>query len=215
MNNSVLTSPRLDIDVTSLRSSIAGDVYVPGDEGYDEARTAWNLYVDQRPSVIVMPESAIDVVKAVRFARAEGLRVAPQGTGHGSTSVESLEGSIRVVDGKSDRIHDLFHAHRPWQEQKNYSVVIEPRTGLRAGGGHESLHGCGRELRQERTVALTRHGLRRVHVQVLQLRCRNHREGVHVRSELAQRADQLCALELVTEVRSLDHHEPLAAQEVG
>jgi UDP-N-acetylenolpyruvoylglucosamine reductase len=111
MNNSVLTSPRLDIDVTSLRSSIAGDVYVPGDEGYDEARTAWNLYVDQRPSVIVMPESAIDVVKAVRFARAEGLRVAPQGTGHGSTSVESLEGSMLLKTTRMRRV-DIYPASR-------------------------------------------------------------------------------------------------------
>jgi hypothetical protein len=112
MNNSVLaTAQQFEIDVAPLRSSIAGDVYVPGDEGYDEARRAWNLYVDQRPSVIVMPESAIDVVKAVRFARAEGLRIAPQGTGHGSSSVESLEGSMLIKTTRMRRV-EIYPASR-------------------------------------------------------------------------------------------------------
>jgi hypothetical protein len=29
---------------------VAGDVFVPGDGGYDEARRAWDLVVDQRPA---------------------------------------------------------------------------------------------------------------------------------------------------------------------
>ena len=32
----------------TLAERIAGDVYRPGDDGWDEARTAWNLAVDQR-----------------------------------------------------------------------------------------------------------------------------------------------------------------------
>lgn len=89
MNQTLLTRSQTDIDAGALRSSIAGDVYAPGDEGYDEARTAWNLSMDQRPALVVMPESAVDVVKAVRFARANGIRIAPQGTGHGSRAAPS------------------------------------------------------------------------------------------------------------------------------
>ena len=37
------------IDVEALRSRLFGDVYGPDDEGWDEARRAWNLAVDQRP----------------------------------------------------------------------------------------------------------------------------------------------------------------------
>lgn len=78
----------------SLRSAIAGDVFVPGERGYDEARQAWNLAADQRPSAVVVAESAADVAQAVRFARAHGMRVAPQGTGHGSEPLEPLEGAM-------------------------------------------------------------------------------------------------------------------------
>ena len=78
----------------SLRSAIAGDVFVPGERGYDEARQAWNLAADQRPSAVVVAESAADVAQAVRFARAHGMRIAPQGTGHGSEPLEPLEGAM-------------------------------------------------------------------------------------------------------------------------
>src|SRR5215468_1729881 len=78
----------------TLRAAISGEVFVPGDLGYDQARQAWNLTADQRPSVDVFAESAGDVVHAVRFARAQGMRIAPQGTRHGSQPLESLEGAM-------------------------------------------------------------------------------------------------------------------------
>jgi len=66
-----------DRDLEALRAAIAGQVFVLGQAGYDQARQAWNLAVDERPSVVVVAESAADVVKAVRYARAHGMRIAP------------------------------------------------------------------------------------------------------------------------------------------
>lgn len=77
-----------------LRADLAGDVFVPGDAGYDQARRAWTLTVDQRPAMVVEPASAADVAASVRFARSQGLRIAPQGTGHGAAPLESLEGAL-------------------------------------------------------------------------------------------------------------------------
>jgi FAD/FMN-containing dehydrogenase len=79
---------------TTLASRINGDVFAPGDPGYDDARRAWNLTVDEHPSAVVMAEGPADVVQAVRFARSEGMRIAPQGTGHGSPPLEPLEGAM-------------------------------------------------------------------------------------------------------------------------
>ena len=56
----------------------------PGDPSWDQARTAWNLAVDQRPAAVALPETVDDVVAAVDYARELGLRVAVQGTGHGA-----------------------------------------------------------------------------------------------------------------------------------
>jgi hypothetical protein len=83
-------------DVTALDALIDGDLYTPVDEGWDEARRAWNLAVDQWPVAVAVPSSAKDVREIVDFARLEGLRVAPQGTGHGASVLEALEDTILV-----------------------------------------------------------------------------------------------------------------------
>ena len=71
----------------TLRAMVASDVFVPGDDGYDEARRAWDLAADQRPAVVVFAESVVDIVRAVRFAGSHGLRIAPESTGHGALPV--------------------------------------------------------------------------------------------------------------------------------
>lgn len=77
-----------------LRAAMAGDVHAPGDPGYDVARSAWNLAVDQRPAAVAVPADAADVQAVVRFAARRGLRVAPQGTGHGAAALDGLADSI-------------------------------------------------------------------------------------------------------------------------
>ncbi|HEV2255123.1 MAG TPA: FAD-dependent oxidoreductase [Streptosporangiaceae bacterium] len=81
-------------DLGALRAAVAGGVFSRGDHGYDQARRAWNLTADERPAVVVVAGSAADVVAAVRFARSRGMRIAPQGTGHGSVPLEPLAGAM-------------------------------------------------------------------------------------------------------------------------
>jgi FAD binding domain len=89
---------------------VAGDVFAPGDQGYDQARRAWELAADQRPAVVVFPESVVDVVRAVRFARSQGLRIAPQATGHGALPLELLEEAM-LRTSRMRRV-DVFPAIR-------------------------------------------------------------------------------------------------------
>jgi hypothetical protein len=81
-------------DLDALRAAIAGQVFIPGQAGYDQARQGWNLAVDTRPAVVVAAGSAADVAQAVRYARAHGMRIAPQGTGHGAEPLEPLDGAM-------------------------------------------------------------------------------------------------------------------------
>jgi hypothetical protein len=78
----VITSARPALAIDALRAAFSGDLHLPGDAGYDDARQAWNLAAVQTPPLVAEPLSAADVVAVVRFARENGLRVAPQGTGH-------------------------------------------------------------------------------------------------------------------------------------
>jgi hypothetical protein len=84
--------------------SIAGRVATPADPDWDEARQAWNLAADQRPSAVAFTESADDVAKVVRFAGQNGLRVTGQGTGHGAVALGSLDDAILI---KTERMRGV------------------------------------------------------------------------------------------------------------
>jgi FAD/FMN-containing dehydrogenase len=107
----------------TLRAAVSGGVFVPGEAGYDEARQAWNLATDERPAVVVVAGSAADVVQTVRFARSRGMRIAPQGTGHGSEPLEPLQGAmlLRTVQMRGVRIDPAARTARAeagalWQD---------------------------------------------------------------------------------------------------
>ena len=87
-------------DVRELRANMVGEVVVPGDENWDEARRAWNLAVDQRPVAVAIPETVQDVVEVVTYARDCGFQVAPQGTGHSSGALGSLAHTILLKTHK-------------------------------------------------------------------------------------------------------------------
>ena len=83
-------------DIQDLRNRLAGEIALPGDGGWDAARQAWNLSVDQRPVAVVFPVAAEDVAAVVAVAGAHGLRLAPQGTGHSAAPMGPLDGTILV-----------------------------------------------------------------------------------------------------------------------
>ena len=71
-------------------------IIMPGDPGWDDARQAWNLTVDQDPAAVALPACAQDVAEVICFARSRGLRVAAQATGHSAAPLGSLAGTILV-----------------------------------------------------------------------------------------------------------------------
>jgi hypothetical protein len=101
-------APRPDLSpadaLAALRRAIAGAIVAPGDRGWDEARVAWNLAVDQCPALVALPSSARDVAAVVAYAADQGLQVAPQGTGHNAGPLGSLEDTILL---KTERLREV------------------------------------------------------------------------------------------------------------
>jgi FAD/FMN-containing dehydrogenase len=69
-------------DMQALNTELSGRVSTAQDADWDTSRQAFNLAVDQRPAAVVHPADARDVIAVVAFAAENGLRVAPQSTGH-------------------------------------------------------------------------------------------------------------------------------------
>ncbi|MGN6331182.1 MAG: FAD-binding oxidoreductase [Motilibacteraceae bacterium] len=70
--------------LADLAAELTGRVVTAADPDWDLARMAWLVNVQQHPVAVVQAATADDVAAAVRVAAEHGLRVAPQGTGHGA-----------------------------------------------------------------------------------------------------------------------------------
>ena len=89
--------------VARLRDSISGTVYVRGDEGLAAEVACFDPAIRHDPDVVVAVASDDDVAEAVRFARAAGLPVRVQATGHGAEApiVGGMIVSTRGLDSLS------------------------------------------------------------------------------------------------------------------
>jgi len=140
----VMTTSAPQLNTSPLLPRVSPDrVVVPGSDGWDEARSAFNLLVDQRPVAIVLAEDEHDVAATVRYARERGLRVSGQSTGHNAGPLGSLDDTIIVnvaglkevtIDADAQRVR--VGAGVRWEE------VVPQLSGL----GLAALHGSSPDV---------------------------------------------------------------------
>ncbi len=128
---------------SSLAPILHGKVVLPVHNGWDDARRAWNLALDQRPSAVVLPESASDVVAAVLFARETGQHVAAQGTGHGAAPLGSLEDTILV---KTERMRGIDIDPRARVARVEAGVLWQEVVEAAASHGLAALQGSSPDV---------------------------------------------------------------------
>ncbi|WP_224269372.1 FAD-binding oxidoreductase [Haloprofundus salinisoli] len=83
--------------VDDFVDAFGGDVLLPSDEGYEEARRVWNGMIDRRPALIARCSGTADVVETVRFAREHELPLAVRGGGHNVAGTAVCDDGV-VVD---------------------------------------------------------------------------------------------------------------------
>ncbi len=91
--------------VERLRSGIRGSVLLPGEAGYDEARTVWNAMIDKRPGLILRCAGAADVLQAIRFGRDHGLLIAVKGAGHNIAGSAVCDGGLMLDLSPMKAVH--------------------------------------------------------------------------------------------------------------
>lgn len=85
------------ITPSELRGLVRGDVILPDDNTYDEARKVHNGMIDKRPAVIIRAANAGDVMTGVNFARDNGHDLSVRGGGHSGPGFGTNDGGV-VLD---------------------------------------------------------------------------------------------------------------------
>ncbi len=106
--------------IAAFRKALAGDVILPGDQGYDKARAVWNGMIDRYPAIVVRPTGSDDVRSAVRLAREHELTIAVRSGGHSIPGLSTCDGGI-VID---------------LSRMRGVQVDPEHRTARTNGGAH-------------------------------------------------------------------------------
>jgi FAD/FMN-containing dehydrogenase len=83
-------------DVARLRGGFDGQVLLPDEDGYHQARRVWNAIVDRQPAIIARCASSSDVVAAVRFAAERDLEIGVRCGGHSVLGLSVPEGGLMV-----------------------------------------------------------------------------------------------------------------------
>jgi len=82
--------------IDELKTRTRGQVVLPGDALFDEARTIWNGMIDRRPAIIVRCAGVADVRLAVDFARDNALLLAVHGGGHNIAGSAVCDGGMMI-----------------------------------------------------------------------------------------------------------------------
>jgi FAD/FMN-containing dehydrogenase len=83
--------------LAAFRDSFRGELVLPSDGAYEDARRVWNAAIDKRPALIARCSGVVDVVRAVDFAREYELVLAVRGGGHNVAGLGTCDGGM-VID---------------------------------------------------------------------------------------------------------------------
>jgi len=118
-----------------LSTAIGGPVLLPGNGAFGSAKQVFNTnYNNSMPAAIVTPTSAADVRKAMAFAAANNLEVAPRSGGHSYVGASTANGTM-VLDLRQLPGGINYDA-------STGQVTVTPATGLYAM--HQALAAAGR-----------------------------------------------------------------------
>lgn len=83
--------------IQDFGAQLRGELFRPGDPGYDEARKIYNAMIDRRPALMAHCRDVADVIAAVNFAREQGLTLAIRGGGHNGPGLGTCDDGL-VID---------------------------------------------------------------------------------------------------------------------
>ncbi|HTV78112.1 MAG TPA: FAD-dependent oxidoreductase, partial [Steroidobacteraceae bacterium] len=83
-------------DWQGLRARIRGALLLPQDTQYEVSRHVWNAAIDRRPAAILICADDGDVVQAVKFATAQGIKATVRCGGHNVAGRAVMDGALLI-----------------------------------------------------------------------------------------------------------------------
>ena len=83
--------------VNAFSTQLRGDLILPADPRYEDARRVYNAMIDKRPALIARCADVADVINAVNFGRDNQLTVAVRGGGHNGPGLGTCDDGL-VID---------------------------------------------------------------------------------------------------------------------
>ncbi len=102
--------------IEELKATFRGEILLPGNDSYENARQIWNSMFDRRPAIIARCVGTRDVINAVNFARNNNLITAVKGGGHNSVGTAVWDNGMMI---------DLSLMRRVIVDQQNKTAKVD------------------------------------------------------------------------------------------
>ena len=104
--------------IKEFGESLRGELILPADPGYDDARKVYNGMIDKKPAIIAKCFDVADVITSVNFGRENNLLISVRGGGHNAGGLGICDNGL-VID-----LSQIRYTH------------VDPKTKtIRVGGG--------------------------------------------------------------------------------
>jgi FAD/FMN-containing dehydrogenase len=133
-------------EVARLRRGFHGQVLLPDQDGYDQARQVWNAMVNRRPAVIARCTHPADVAAAVRFGRTLGLEIGVRCGGHSVLGLSVPDGGLMLDLSPMGSVRVDPDRRRAWVQGGALLGDLDRATqpyGLATTAGNVSHTGVG------------------------------------------------------------------------
>ncbi len=107
--------------IQNLIDRFHGEIVLPEDEGYDDARAVWNGMIDKYPSIIAYCSGTADVINAVNFARENELPVAVRSGSHNVAGSAVCDNGIVI---------DLSEMNGVWVDPEEQTAWVQAGATL-------------------------------------------------------------------------------------
>ncbi len=82
--------------IQELADSLRGNLLLPGNDAYEKARRVLNPGIDKKPALVIQPNGATDIRRAVEFAGERNLLLAVKCGGHSFAGKSTCDGGMQI-----------------------------------------------------------------------------------------------------------------------